>query len=66
MGYKPKTSQEINLHKIETTLKKVKQKKIPKIDAAKILNKRFVRLESENIGMYEELYPKYIKLFKIL
>ena len=62
MAYKPRTSSEINLHRIEVNLKKIKNGTISVQEAA--LNKRFERLRKDNIGMYEDLYPKYIQIVK--
>jgi hypothetical protein len=66
MNYKPRTSREINQHRIEMLLKSVKKGNRSKEEAAQELNERFERLQGENIGMYEELHPKYIKLYKTL
>ena len=64
MAYKPRTSNEINMHKIETLMKKVRKKLIPKTEATKEVNQRFTRLQTENIGMYDEMYPKYLTLMR--
>ena len=64
MGYRPTTSKEINLFKIENGLKRLKKGTITVKYAA--LNKRFDRLKTENVGMWEELYPKYIQIVKDL
>ena len=64
--YKPKSSSEINQHKIEVLLKRVKKGITSKQEAAGDLNSRFKRLMNDNIGMYDELYPKYINLFKMV
>jgi hypothetical protein len=66
MSFRPRTSREINLHRIEVLLKKVESLKMSKQEASKELNQRFKRLQEDNIGMYDDLYPKYIKLFKTL
>jgi hypothetical protein len=65
MSYnKPKTASEYNIQHINRILKHVKIQKITKMEAVPELTKRFARLETENIGMYEELYPKFINLAK--
>jgi hypothetical protein len=64
--YKPKTCTEINLNNIERLMKKVKKGILTKQETATDLNNKFARLKGQNIGMYDELYPKYIKLFKTL
>jgi len=64
--YKPRTCNEINQFRIETLLKKVRKGTMSKQEAASELNERFKRLQKENIGMYDEMYPKYINLFKTL
>lgn len=65
MGYnRPETSSEINIRLIKKLLKHVKIQKITKKEATSELNRRFDRLEKENIGMFEEMYPKFIKQFK--
>jgi hypothetical protein len=66
MNFKPRTSREINQHRIEVLLKKVKKGVMSKQEASQELNERFRRLMKDNIGMYEELHPKYIKLYKTL
>ena len=65
MSFKPRTSNEINLFHIEKTLKKINNGKMSLIEASSDLNYRFERLKKENIGMYEELYPKYMTIAKL-
>jgi len=66
MSYnRPRTAAEYNIQHIKKLLKKVKVKTVTKLEATPELNRRFTRLEGENIGMYEEMYPEYINLFKI-
>jgi hypothetical protein len=65
MSYRGLSAREINLEIIKNLMKKVKKGKLTKQEAAKELNQRFKRLKKENIGMYDEYYPKYIQLFKI-
>jgi len=60
-----KSSSEINQSHIESMLKKVKKGTLTKQEAAGDLNKRFMRLKNDNIGMYDDLYPVYINLFKL-
>jgi hypothetical protein len=64
MAYQPRTSNEINIHKIDTLMKKVRKGSMAKTEATKELNQRFTRLQGENIGMYEEMYPKYLTLMR--
>jgi hypothetical protein len=64
MAYKPRTSSEINIHKIEVAFKKLNKGVVLPRDVATELNKRFDRLEKDNIGMYEDLYPKYIQIMR--
>lgn len=66
MSYRPRTCSELNQFHIEKLLNKVKKGTIKKQDAARELNERFGKLQTQNIGMYEEFYPKYINLFKTL
>ncbi len=65
MGYRGLSAREVNLEIIKNTMKKVSKGKLTKQETAKELNQRFERLKKENIGMYDEYYPKYIQLFKI-
>ena len=66
MSFAPKTSREINIHRIEVMLKKVKKLVITKQEVATDLNDRFRRLQQEDQLTYDELYPKYINLFKTI
>jgi hypothetical protein len=66
MNYRGLTAREINLEIIKKTLNNVSKGKLTKQEVAKELNKRFERLKTENVGMYEEYYPKYIKIYKTL
>lgn len=65
MSFKPRTSSEINLFNIEKTLKKINNGKMTLNEASEDLNWRFGRLKTDNIGMYEELYPKYITIARL-
>jgi len=66
MNYgRPRTASEYNIQHIKRLMKKVKTKKVTKLEASEELNRKFARLKGENIGMYEEMYPEYINLFKI-
>lgn len=62
MGYKPQTSAEINLFRIERTLKKLQRGDIT-VQACN-LNSRFDRLLKDNEGMHDELYPKYVEIVR--
>ena len=62
--YKPRTAREINELKIRLMLKKLEKRTVAPADVAGELNKRFERLKGENIGMYEELRPRYISISK--
>ena len=62
--WKPRTCEEINIHMIETSFKKLKKGQMSLKQAN--LNKRFDKLKRDNIGMWEELYPKYIQLAREL
>ena len=66
MSFTPKTSREINIHRIEVMLKKVRKQTVSKQDVSADLNQRFRRLQQDDQLTYDELYPKYIKLFKTL
>jgi len=59
---KPYTAAEFNLFHIKKGLKNIKNGSISVREAA--LNARFDRLLRENKGMFEELYPKYIRIVK--
>lgn len=63
MAYKPRTSSEINLNRIEVGLKQLEKGLAKPRDLQ--LNNRFDRLKKDNIGMWEELYPKYIQIVKV-
>lgn len=65
MGYQPRTASEINLFKIETSLKKINKGQMTINEASSDLNWRFGRLKKDNIGMYEELHPKYLTMARI-
>lgn len=62
MSYKPRTSAELNQYHIEKTLKKLKNGGVSIQECG--LNRRFDRLREQNIGMWEELYPKYISIVR--
>jgi len=62
MGYKPRTSSEINQFHIERTLKKLQRGEITVQNCD--LNKRFERLKRDNEPWYDDLYPKYISIVK--
>ena len=64
MSFKPRTSSEINLFNIERSLSKLKKGTVSPNEVSKDLNWRFGRLKNDNIGMHEELYPKYVDLMK--
>jgi hypothetical protein len=60
--YQPRTSSEINIHRIQTALKKIKNRTLTVQEAS--LDKRFQRLKKVNPYMYEELYQEYINIVK--
>jgi hypothetical protein len=62
MSFKPKTSAEINLHRIKTILKKIERNEISVQGCG--LNKWLERLKIENELDYEEMNAKYISLAK--
>jgi hypothetical protein len=66
MSFSPKTSREINIHRIKVMLKKVKKQEVTKQEVSADLNQRFRRLQQDDELTYDELYPKYIKLFKAI
>jgi len=66
MSFKPRTSKEINIHRIEVLLKKVRKNLMSKLEATKELNQRFTRLQADDILTYDDLYPQYLNLFKSL
>ncbi len=59
MRHRRITSSEINLHRIEVGLKKLKKKQATTKELK--LNKRFERLKEDNPMMWDEMYPKYIE-----
>jgi hypothetical protein len=61
---KPRTSLEFNIHHIKRLSKLIAVGKITLKEAG--LNERFSRLKLDNLGMYEEMYPKYIEMVKTL
>jgi hypothetical protein len=66
MNYnKPRTASEFNIQHINKLLKHITIKKVTRAECESELDKRFSRLEKENIGMYEEMLPKYLKLTKM-
>ena len=62
MGYRPRTSSELNQHHIEKTLKKLANGEISVQDCN--LNKRFERLKIDNEPWHDELYRKYIAIVR--
>lgn len=62
MGYKPRTSLELNIFHIEKTLKKLEKNQITIQECG--LNKRFDKLKRQNESWYDELYPKYVELVR--
>ncbi len=64
MGRRPKTAEEYNLQNIRRNLILLGARKITVKEAG--LNRKFQQLKNGNIGMYEELYPKYITTVKRL
>lgn len=62
MSYKPRTSAELNQFHIERGLLKLKRKQITVQECD--LNRRFDRLKRDNVGMWEELYPKYVEIVR--
>lgn len=60
--YKP--ASEINQTRIEQAIKKLGKKTVKPRDIQDEMNRRFDRLTNDNIGMYDELYPKYITAVK--
>ena len=60
--YRPRTSEEYNIFHIERGMRKLKKGEITTKEAN--LNSRFDKLKEQNIGMYEELYPKYIRIVR--
>ena len=62
--YKPRTSEEITIYRIELSSKKLRKGLITLKEAG--LNKWFTKLKGQNIGMWEEMYPEYISMVKEL
>lgn len=62
MGYKPRTSLEINLFHIERILKKLEKNQITIQECG--LNKRFEKLKKQSEPWYDDLYPKYVELVR--
>ena len=60
------SAKEINVNKVKTLMKNVKNGKTPKVEAVKELNQRFTRMQKEDLPWYEDLYPKYINLMKVI
>lgn len=58
MGYAPKTSSEINLHRVERMVKKVKTTNLT-VSEGEELERRFNRLKKDNEGMYIDLRHQY-------
>ena len=62
MGYKPRTSLELNMFNIERTLKKLEKNQISIQECG--LNKRFDKLKQQSEPWFDELYPKYVDLVR--
>lgn len=62
MGFKPRTSAEINQFHIEKTLKKLDRGEITVQECR--LNKRFDRLKIDNEPWYDDLYVKYVAIVR--
>jgi|AntDeeMinimDraft_5_1070356.scaffolds.fasta_scaffold03831_10 hypothetical protein len=62
MGFKPRTSIELNVFHIKRNLKKLRSREINIIDCG--LNKRFDRLKTESPEWFEDLHPQYIEIAK--
>jgi hypothetical protein len=62
MGYKPRTSLEINTFKIEKSLKKMKQGQVLTKTEYDALQSRFDRLKKMSQPWYDDLHEKYIQL----
>ena len=62
MGFKPRTSAEINQFHIEKTLKKLQRGEITVQECN--LNKRFDRLKKDSEPWYDELYAKYVAIVR--
>jgi len=60
--YRPQTAAEINLFRIERTLKKLERGEITVSDCK--LNTRFDRLLKVNKAMHIELYAKYVEIIR--
>jgi len=56
----PRTSEEYNIKNIQVALRKI-EKGLLSVKEAKLSDK-FERLHEENVGMWEELYPEYIRV----
>lgn len=62
MGYKPRTSLEINIFNIEKSLKKMKRGQVLSKSEYDTLQSRFDRLKKMSQPWYEDLHNKYIQL----
>lgn len=62
--WKPRTCEEITIYTIEMSSKKL-EKGLMTFKQAN-LNKWFAKLKVQNVGMWEEMYPKYIELARKL
>lgn len=58
------SSKELNVRKVKALLRDVNNNKLAKGDVARELNQRFDRMEKEDVPWFEDLYPKYIQVFK--
>ncbi len=64
MSHKPVTILEINVARIQKTLKRLERLEITIKDCG--LNERFNKLKLQSEPWYEDLHPKYITLAKKL
>jgi hypothetical protein len=62
MGFKPRTSIELNVFHIKRNLRKLRSREINIIDCG--LNKRFDRLKTESPEWFEDLHSQYIDIAK--
>tara|TARA_R110000851_G_scaffold196444_3_gene347429 strand:- start:19843 stop:20049 length:207 start_codon:yes stop_codon:yes gene_type:complete len=62
MGFKPRTSAELNQFHIEKTLKKLERNEIRVQECD--LNKRFERLKIDSEPWYDELHAKYVDIVR--
>lgn len=62
MGFKPRTSLELNIFHIERTLKKIQKGEVSIQECG--LNKRFEKLKKQSEVWYDDLHPKYIAVVR--